>query len=51
MNEAKIVLAIQDILDETAWEMSMLSEIAKLLINNGYVIRDKNGVALTEDDL
>ena len=51
MDEAQIVLAIQDLLDGTIWEMSTLSEIAKLLAANGYIIRDKNGISRTEEDL
>ena len=36
-----IILAIQEKLDGTVWEMSMLSQIADLLTDHGYEVADR----------
>lgn len=36
------LLLIQEVLDGTAWNETMLNEIAAILTNAGYQVRDKN---------
>ncbi len=42
MNDNELLLAIQELLDGVAWSMETLEEIARLMIDSGYRIRDKN---------
>lgn len=43
MTEHELLLAIQDVLDETVWNDSTSAEIAMLLTENGFAVRDLNG--------
>jgi hypothetical protein len=43
MSAKEIVLTIQLLLDGTVWTASTLEEIATLLRENGYDIRDADG--------
>jgi hypothetical protein len=43
MDDHEIILAIQEMLDGVAWNVGMLSEIADLLTDNGYAVRDLDG--------
>lgn len=40
MTDHEIVLAIQELLDGVEWNAGTLDEIATLLTDNGYRIRD-----------
>jgi hypothetical protein len=40
MNDHDILLAIQELLDGVEWKVDMLDEIARLLSDNGYRVRD-----------
>jgi hypothetical protein len=43
VNDHEIILAIQDLLDGVEWTPATLDEIAALLNDNGYRIRDLDG--------
>jgi hypothetical protein len=40
MNDHEIILAIQELMDGVEWTPDTLQEIAELLHENGYQIRD-----------
>lgn len=40
MNDHDVILAIHALLDGTAWDADTLDEIAKILDDNGYRVRD-----------
>jgi hypothetical protein len=42
MNDNEILLAIQELMDGVEWDSDTLTEIARLLTENGYRIRDSN---------
>ena len=43
MNDHDILLAIQELLDGVEWTADTLAEIAELLAENGYRVRDLDG--------
>ena len=48
--DSEIVLAIQELLDGVEWNPDTMSEIALLLVKNGYRVRDCNDVDHQEDE-
>jgi len=40
MTDHDIILAIQELLDGVTWTPETLNDIANVLNNNGYVVRD-----------
>ena len=41
MSDNEILLAIQEMLDGTIWDLSMLSKIADMLTDNGYAVEPR----------
>jgi hypothetical protein len=50
MNDHEIILAIQDLMDGTAWDSSTMNDICQLLVNNGYAIHDLDGRIYEESE-
>lgn len=50
MNDHEIVLRIQELLDGVEWTPATLDEIAQVLSDNGYTIRDLDGEKLPTSD-
>lgn len=46
MNDHDLLLAIQETLDGVEWSADTCDDIADLMIENGWRIRDKNDVDL-----
>jgi hypothetical protein len=42
-SDHELVLAIQDLMDGTAWDADTLQEIARLLVSMGYQLHDLDG--------
>ena len=40
MSDHEMIMAIYELLDGTEWKVSMLSEIADMLTDNGYPVHD-----------
>ena len=46
MSDHDILLAIQERMDDVEWGPDTLDEIAKLLNDNGYLVRDLDDIEL-----
>ena len=46
MDDHELILAIQEILDGTSWDSGTAAEIATLLVESGYRVRDCDEIDL-----